>query len=73
MCRSDAAQEETRQRLIRRSGRPKANVAMGRRLLRVLYAMMRDGKPYRCAAPTRHNAKANTARMAKRQRKEAAA
>jgi len=72
MCRSDAAQEATRQRLIKRIGKPKANVAMGRRLLRIVYAMMRDGKPYRCAKPTQHNARANAARMAKRKRKEAA-
>ncbi|MCG8585283.1 MAG: IS110 family transposase [Pirellulales bacterium] len=71
MCRSDAAQECTRQRLIRRIGKPKANVAMGRRLLRILFAMIRDGQAYRCTQPTRHNARANAARMAKR-RKEAA-
>jgi len=74
MCRSDAAQEASRQRLIARRGKPIANVAMGRRLLRILYAMVRDNQPYRCAKPTRHNARANAARLAKRkrQRKEAA-
>jgi hypothetical protein len=42
---------------------------MGRRLLRVLYAMVRDGKPYQ-AGPSRHrNAAANKARAAKRARK----
>jgi transposase len=72
LCRSDARQETIRQRLIARIGKPKANVAMGRRLLRILYALIRDGQPYRCAEPTRHNAKANAARLARRRRKEAA-
>ena len=46
LCRSDAGQEAVRQRLVRRIGKPKANVAMGRRLLRILYALMRDGCCY---------------------------
>jgi len=46
LCLSDARQEAIRQRLVRRIGKPKANVAMGRRLLRVLYAMARDGKTF---------------------------
>ncbi len=46
LCQCDAAQEAIRQRLVKRLGKPKANVAMGRRLLRVLYAMMRDGKTF---------------------------
>jgi transposase len=46
LCGSDARQESIRQRLIRRIGKAKANVAMGRRLLRILYAMVRDGAIY---------------------------
>src|SRR5438132_3827656 len=48
LCHCDARQEAIRQRLIRRIGKAKANVAMGRRLLRILYALVRDQKPYRC-------------------------
>ena len=74
LCRSDAKQEATRQRLIRQVGglKAKANVAMGRRLLGILYAMVRDGKPYENTQPTRHNAAANQARAARKRRKEAA-
>lgn len=71
LCHSDAGQEAIRQRLIRKTGgiKGKANTAMGRRLLRLLYAMVRDGKPYQ-AGPSRHrNAAANKARAAKRKRK----
>lgn len=77
MCHSDAGQEAIRQRLIRKTGgiKGKANVAMGRRLLRTLYAMVRDGKPYQ-PGPSRHrNAAANKARaaiLARKNRKEAA-
>src|SRR3989304_1660568 len=39
LCQCDARQEATRQRLIARLGKPRANVAMARRLLRVPYAM----------------------------------
>ena len=46
LCRSDARQEAIRQRLIKKAGNAKANVAMGRRLLRTIYAMMRDGTLY---------------------------
>ena len=53
LCQCDARQEAIRQRLIRRIGKAKANVAMGRRLLRTLYAMVRDKKPYRCDAADR--------------------
>ncbi len=66
LCQSDAKQEATRQRLIARIGKPKANVAMGRRLLRLLYAMMRDGKPYE-GGPRRDRTRA--ANQAKRKRK----
>ena len=71
LCFSDAKQEATRQRLIKRTGgiKPKANVAMGRRLLRILFAMVRDGKPYHNAQPVARNLAANKARAAKRARK----
>jgi transposase len=74
LCRSDAKQEATRQRLIKQLGgiKAKANVAMGRRLLRILYAMVRDGKPYENTQPTAHQAAANKARAARKRRKEAA-
>jgi transposase len=70
LCRSDKKQEAIRQRLIRRIGKPKANVAMGRRLLRTLYAMIRDEKPFVRGPATKSNLAANRARMAKIQRKE---
>jgi transposase len=71
LCFSDAKQETTRQRLIKRTGgiKPKANVAMGRRLLRILFAMVRDGKSYHNAQPVARNLAANKARVAKRARK----
>ncbi|MBU4400453.1 MAG: IS110 family transposase, partial [Planctomycetes bacterium] len=71
MCHSDAKQEAIRQRLIRKTGgiKGKANVAMGRRLLRILYAMVRDGKPYQAGPSRNRNAAANKARAAKRARK----
>jgi transposase len=63
LCQSDARQETIRQRLIARLGKPKANVAMARRLLRILYAMMRDAKAYQ-RGPTRdRTAAANQARL----------
>jgi len=68
LCRSDAKQEAIRQRLIARVGKAKANVAMGRRLLRILYAMMRDRSSYRVGQPTAHTAKANRARTNKGKR-----
>lgn len=70
LCRSDARQEAIRQRLIARIGRPKANVAMARRLLRILYAMMRDGKPYEAGPRRDHTAAANKARL--KRKKQAA-
>jgi transposase len=72
LCRSDAAQERTRQHLIRQTGKSKAkaNVAMGRRLLRILFAMARDNRPYVCGEPTGHQKRANAARLRK-QRKRA--
>jgi transposase len=71
LCHSDAKQEAIRQRLIRKTGgiKGKANTAMGRRLLRILYAMVRDGKPYQAGPSRRRNAAANQARAAKRARK----
>ncbi len=59
LCHSDAKQEAIRQRLIRKTGgiKGKANTAMGRRLLRILYAMVRDGKPYQ-GGPRRNRAAA---------------
>ena len=46
LCHCDARQEATRQRLIARVGKPRANVAMARRSVPILYAMIRDGKAY---------------------------
>ncbi len=68
LCRSDARQEAIRQRLIKRRGKPIANVAMARRLLRTLYAMMRDGAVYQRGESTDHTAKANDARRRKKGR-----
>ena len=67
LCQCDARQEATRQRLIARIGKPKANVAMGRRLLRTLYAMVRDKKPYRCCQPIDRTTRLNQARARKRE------
>jgi transposase len=64
LCLCDARQEAIRQRLVRRIGKPKANVAMGRRLLRTLYAMVRDGKPYRCESPVDRTTRMNQGRAA---------
>ena len=72
LCHSDAKQEATRQRLITRIGKPKANVAMGRRLLRILYAMVRDGKWYQGGARRDRTAAANKAKRSRKQTKEAA-
>ena len=52
LCRSDVRQDEVKQRLVKRIGKVKANVAMGRRLLRTIYAMMRDGTLYERSEPT---------------------
>jgi transposase len=73
LCHSDAGQEAIRQRLIRKTGgiKGKANTAMGRRLLRLLYAMVRDGKPYQPGASRNRNAAANKARAAKRKARAA--
>jgi transposase len=68
LCLSDPAQRDIRERLIRRIGRAKANVAMGRRLLRILYAMVRDRKPYQSTGRLDRTAAANAAK-AKRKAK----
>jgi transposase len=80
LCKSDAKQEDIRQRIIRKTGgiKAKANVAMGRRLLRILFAMVRDGKPYqggppgKCKDATRKARAARAAKHARKTRKEAA-
>jgi len=73
LCQSDARWEAVRQRLIQRRGKKAiANVAMGRRLLRTIYAMMRDQQPFHVAQPTPRNRAANAARLRTRARKEAA-
>jgi transposase len=72
LCHSDAKQEATRQRLITRTGNAKANVAMGRRLLRTLYAMVRDGKRYEGGPRRDRTAAANKAKQRRTQGKEAA-
>ena len=72
LCHSDARQEAIRQRLIQRIGKAKANVAMSRRLLHTLYAMMRDGTLYERTEPTDHLENANKARAKKRKQKEVA-
>jgi hypothetical protein len=61
-------------RLIRKTGgiAAKANTAMGRRLLRLLYAMVRDNKPYQPGTPRNRTAAANKARAKRKARKEAA-
>lgn len=64
LCQSDTRQEAIRQRLIARLGKPKANVAMARRLLRILYAMMRDGKAYQRGPARDRTTAANKARLA---------
>jgi transposase len=66
LCRSDVKQEAIRQRLIHRIGKPKANVAMGRRLLRIVFAMVRDGALYQGQQPTGHERAANKARLRKK-------
>jgi transposase len=74
LCRSDARQEAIRQRLIGHMPKAKANVAMGRRLLRVLFAMVRHGTLYQGQEPTGHEKAANKARRRKiNKRKESIA
>jgi transposase len=63
LCHCDARQEAIRQRLLARLGKPRANVAMGRRLLRTLFAMMRDGKAYQGGPRRDRTVAANRARL----------
>ena len=65
LCQSDATQERVRQRIIKRCGgkKAKANVAMARRLLRVLFAMTRTGEVYRVGQPINRAAQANRVRL----------
>jgi transposase len=66
LCPCDAGQEAIRQRLISRIGKPRANVAMGRRLLRILYAMVRDGKAFERGPVRDRTAAANKARLGRK-------
>jgi len=66
LCQCDQRQEATRARLAARIGKPKANVAMGRRLLRVLYAMLRDGKTFERGPARDRTAAANQARLGRK-------
>jgi transposase len=66
LCQCDARQEAIRQRLVKRLGKPKANVAMGRRLLRVLYAMFRDGKTFERGPVRDRTSAANQARLGRK-------
>jgi transposase len=70
LCQCDAKQEAIRQRLIKRTGKAKANVAMGRRLLRTLYAMIRDQKPYLSGKPIDRTTRLNQARAARKAQTE---
>jgi transposase len=70
LCHCDARQEAIRQRLIKRIGKAKANVAMGRRLLRTLYAMVRDQKPYVSGKPIDRTTRMNQARAARQAKRE---
>ena len=54
------------QRLAARLGKPKTNVVMGRRLLRTLYAMNRDGKPFERGPARDRTAAANEAHLGRR-------
>jgi transposase len=72
LCQCDAHQEALRQRLIARTGRAKANVAMGRRLLRILYALVRDQKPYHCEQRVDRTTRLNQARAARKAKREKA-
>jgi transposase len=66
LCQCDQRQEAIRQRLIQRIGKPRANVAMGRRLLRILYAMVRDQKPFERGPARDRTAVANRARLGRK-------
>jgi transposase len=66
LCQCDADQEAIRARLVQRIGKAKANVAMGRRLLRILYAMVRDQKPFARGPARDRTAAANKARLGRK-------
>ncbi len=66
LCQCDARQEAIRQRLVKRLGKPKANVAMGRRLRGVFYAMMRDKKPFERGPVRDRTAAANRVRLGRK-------
>lgn len=67
LCQCDAKWEAVRQRIIRRRGKKAiANVAMGRRLLRTLFAMIRDNKPFQGGQPRPRTQAANAARARRR-------
>ena len=66
LCQCDARQEAIRQRLVRRIGKPRANVAMGRRLLRTLYAMIRDGKTFERGPARDRTSAANKTRLGRK-------
>ena len=68
LCQSDVKQEATRQRFIARMPKAKANVVMGRRLLRTLYAMVRDGEPYQGGERRDRTKAANKAKAKRRAR-----
>ena len=71
LARHDRREKDIRLRILKNCGgkkaKAKANTAMGRRLLRILFAMVRDGTGYQNAEPTNHLANANRARRQKRQ------
>ena len=71
MALSDPRQKAIRKRLIGRIGKAKANVAMARRLNHILYAMVREGKPFEKTGSTNHNRKANAARKRRKTAKSA--
>lgn len=68
LCQSDARQKATRQRFIARMPKAKVTVIMGRRLLRTLYAMARDQKPYQCGERRDRTKAANKANATRRAR-----
>ena len=53
LARHDPRQGAIRLRILKNCGgiKPKANTAMGRRLFRTLYAMVRDHRPYQTPKP----------------------
>jgi transposase len=71
LCQCDARQEAIRQRPSRIGAGQQ--VAMGRRLLRTLYAMVRDQKPYHREQPIDRTTRLNKARAARKQTADKAA